>query len=103
VRRPESLARGETTATPAGPGTGPYRLRCSEPAKFNAESLAIVKQIRAKRPEVPVLVRGSSAEFYDLQATLGSHLQLAAAIMILITRYCSPSRQARSFCQSKPC
>ncbi len=52
---------------------------------FSAESLALVKQIRGTNPPFPVLVGGSSAQFYDLQATLLSRLPLAVAIVVLGT------------------
>jgi RND superfamily putative drug exporter len=57
----------------------------SDAATFSPASLAIVKQIRATHAPFPVLVGGSSAYFYDLQASLRNRLPLAVAIIVACT------------------
>ena len=69
---------------PVGADTMRINLH-SDAATFSAESLAIVKQVRGTNAPFPVLVGGSSAYFYDLQASLRSRLPLAVAIIVICT------------------
>ncbi len=57
----------------------------TDTGNFSAGSLALVKAIRGETAPFPVLVGGASAEFYDLQSSLRSHLPLAVAIVVICT------------------
>jgi uncharacterized membrane protein YdfJ with MMPL/SSD domain len=71
---------------PVPVGTDTMRIDLhSDAGNFSAVSLAIVKQVRSTTAPFPVLVGGQSAAFYDLQASLRSHLPLAVAIVVLST------------------
>jgi len=52
---------------------------------FDANSVNVVKAIRATTARFPVLVGGTSAEFYDLQSSLASHLPYAVLIVVFFT------------------
>ncbi len=69
---------------PVGADTMRINLH-SDAGTFSAENLAIVKRVRATNPPFPVLVGGRSASFYDLQASLRSHLLPALAIVVICT------------------
>ena len=71
---------------PVPVGTTTMRINVHSGAgNFSSDSLAIVSQIRATPAPFPVLVGGTTAYFYDLQASLRSRLPLAVAIIVACT------------------
>jgi putative drug exporter of the RND superfamily len=81
-----ALPHVQSVDQPMTVGTDTMRINLhSDAGTFSAESLAIVKQVRATNAPFPVLVGGSSAYFYDLQASLRSRLPLAIAIIVVFT------------------
>ena len=71
-------------AQPVGGDTWTIDVR-TPGGNFDAATLAIVRDIRAKSSPFTVLVDGQAAQFVDLQASLASHLPLAIAIVALAT------------------
>ncbi len=81
-----SLAHVQAVEPPVPVGADTMRINLhSDAGTFSADNLAIVRQVRATNPPFRVLVGGTSAYFYDLQASLRSRLPLAVAIIVICT------------------
>jgi uncharacterized membrane protein YdfJ with MMPL/SSD domain len=69
---------------PVGSGTTEIDVH-PDAGNFDANSVNVVKAIRSTAAPFTVLVGGTSAEFYDLQSSLGSHLPYAVLIVVFFT------------------